>query len=74
MRGDAQIIEILNEILTAELTAINQYFVHGRMCDNWGYQRLAKKKRDESIDEMKDADADHLAHPLPRRNARTCSA
>lgn len=56
MRGDPQIIEILNEILTAELTAINQYFVHAKMCENWGYQRLYKKKWDESIDEMKDAD------------------
>jgi bacterioferritin len=56
MRGDSQVIEALNEILTAELTAINQYFVHARMCSNWGYHRLAKKKRDESIEEMKDAD------------------
>ena len=57
MRGDPQVIEVLNEILTAELTAVNQYFVHSKMCANWGYQRLAKKKRDESIDEMKDADS-----------------
>ena len=57
MRGDSQILEVLNEILTAELTAINQYFIHAKMCANWGYQRLAKKKREESIDEMKDADA-----------------
>jgi bacterioferritin len=56
MRGDPQVIELLNEVLTAELTAINQYFIHSRMCDNWGYERLAKKKRDESIGEMKDAD------------------
>jgi bacterioferritin len=56
VRGDPQILEALNEILTAELTAINQYFVHGRMCENWGYRRLANKKREESIDEMKDAD------------------
>ena len=56
MRGDPQVIEALNAVLTAELTAINQYFVHYRMCDNWGYLRLAKKKREESIDEMKDAD------------------
>jgi bacterioferritin len=56
VRGDPQILEILNEILTAELTAINQYFIHARMCDNWGYQRLYKKKWDESLDEMKDAD------------------
>jgi len=55
-RGDAQIIELLNEILTAELTAINQYFIHAKMCSNWGFERLAKKKKDESIDEMHDAD------------------
>lgn len=57
MRGDAQILEALNEILTAELTGINQYFIHSKMCANWGYKRLAKKKWDESIDEMKHADA-----------------
>jgi bacterioferritin len=44
-------------VLTAELTAINQYFIHHKMCENWGYQKLSKKKREESIDEMKDADA-----------------
>jgi bacterioferritin len=56
MQGDPQIIEALNEVLTAELTAINQYFAQGKMCRNWGYQKLAKRFRDESIDEMKDAD------------------
>jgi bacterioferritin len=56
MQGDPEIIEILNEVLTAELTAINQYFIHAKMCDNWGYDRLAEKHRHESIDEMKDAD------------------
>lgn len=56
MKGDAAIVEKLNELLSAELTAINQYFIHFRMCENWGYQRLAKKKREESIGEMKDAD------------------
>jgi bacterioferritin len=55
-RGDAQIIELLNEILTAEPTAINQYFIHAKMCGNWGFERLAKKKREESIEEMHDAD------------------
>ena len=55
-RGDAQLIELLNEILTAELTAINQYFIHAKMCGNWGFERLAKKKREESIEEMHDAD------------------
>jgi bacterioferritin len=56
MRGDPQVIEALNDILTAELTAINQYFVHYKMCENWGYGKLAKKKRDESLEEMQDAE------------------
>ena len=56
MDGDTEVIELLNEVLTAELTAINQYFVDAKMFDNWGYERLAKRFRDESIDEMKDAD------------------
>ena len=55
-RGDAQLVELLNEILSAELTAINQYFIHAKMCENWGLLRLAKKKREESIEEMHDAD------------------
>ena len=57
MRGDSAVIEALNDVLTAELTAVNQYFIHHKMCENWGYQRLAKKKYEESIGEMKDADA-----------------
>lgn len=57
MKGRDEVIELLNEVLTAELTAINQYFVDAKMMGNWGYQRLAKKFQDESIDEMKDADA-----------------
>ncbi len=56
MQGDPAVIEVLNDVLTAELTAINQYFIHHKMCENWGYQRLAKKKYEESIGEMKDAD------------------
>jgi bacterioferritin len=56
MRGDAKVIEALNDVLTGELTAINQYFIHHKMCENWGYKRLSNKKREESIDEMKDAD------------------
>ena len=55
MQGNADVIEFLNEALTAELTAINQYFIHGMMCDNWGYERLAKKQREESVEEMEDA-------------------
>lgn len=56
MRGEPTIIDTLNAVLTGELTAINQYFVHYKMLENWGYQRLAKKKREESIEEMKHAD------------------
>ena len=57
MKGDKQIIDILNDVLTAELTAINQYFVHAKMMKNWGYERLSHKEKHESIDEMKHADA-----------------
>jgi len=56
MRGNDQVITLLNDVLTAELTAINQYFVHARMCENWGYERLWKKIREESIGEMRHAD------------------
>ena len=56
MKGDPAIIRTLNAILTNELTAVNQYFLHARMCKNWGYQRLAAKIYHESIDEMKHAD------------------
>jgi len=56
MKGDEAIIELLNDVLTGELTAINQYFLHAKMCDNWGYKRLAEIVRHESIDEMKHAE------------------
>ena len=56
MRGHDQVITVLNDVLTAELTAINQYFIHARMCENWGYDRLWHKLREESIGEMRDAD------------------
>lgn len=56
MKGDKKIIEILNDVLTAELTAINQYFVHAEMCENWGYERLMKVIRKQSIGEMKHAE------------------
>jgi bacterioferritin len=56
MQGDRAIIDLLNEVLTAELTAVNQYFLDAKMCANWGYEKLAEKFREESIGEMKDAD------------------
>ena len=56
MDSSPSIVELLNAVLTAELTAINQYFVHSKMCSNWGYERLAKRLYDESIGEMKDAE------------------
>jgi bacterioferritin len=55
MKGDAEVIGLLNEVLTAELTAINQYFIHAMMCHNWRYERLAKRSREESVGEMKHA-------------------
>ena len=56
MQGDARVIEFLNEQLTAELTAINQYFLHAKMQENWGYTVLAKHTKAESIDEMRHAE------------------
>ena len=56
MRGDDRVIEVLNEVLTNELTATNQYYLHYAMQKNWGFTRLAQHTYDESIDEMKHAD------------------
>jgi len=56
MKGNPDILTLLNDLLTNELTSINQYFVHAKMQQNWGYERLAKKVHDESIEEMKHAD------------------
>lgn len=56
MKAKEGVVELLNKILTADLTAINQYFVHGKMCENWGYERLHHTVRQRSFDEMKDAE------------------
>ena len=57
MQAKTGVIDLLNNILTADLTAINQYFIHAKMCENWGYERLHHTVRQRSIDEMHDAEA-----------------
>ena len=56
MKGNEEVITVLNEVLTSELTAINQYFIHSKMCDDWGFYKLGKKKKAESVEEMHHAD------------------
>jgi bacterioferritin len=56
MKGSRKVVDVLNEVLSAELVGINQYFLHARMCKNWGYLRIAEVTYKESIDEMKHAD------------------
>ncbi len=57
MQGNPEILDILNEVLTSELTAVNQYFIHAKMCQDWGFGRLHDHSREESMDEMKHAEA-----------------
>lgn len=56
MKGNPDVVKVLQEVLKAELTAINQYFVHAEMCENWGYVKLSKLTKKESIGEMKHAE------------------
>ena len=80
MKGDEQVIQLLNETLKNELTAINQYWLHYRMLDNWGVKRLAEYERHELIDEMKHADrspsasSSSTACPISRCSAACGSA
>jgi len=57
VRGNQKVIEALNDLLTLELTVVNQYFVHSKMCESWGYTRVAAKQRAIAMDEMRDAEA-----------------
>ncbi len=56
MQGNQGVIDALNDLLTLELTVVNQYFVHAKMCENWGYRRIADRFRKDAMDEMKDAE------------------
>jgi bacterioferritin len=56
MKGNEDVVRLLNDVLCAELTSINQYFIHAMMCENWRYKRLAEHSRKESIEEMKHAE------------------
>lgn len=57
MQGDKQVIQFLNQILTNELTAINQYMMHYKLCEHWGFMKLAERNRKESIEEMRHAES-----------------
>jgi bacterioferritin len=56
MKGKDRVIEALNDLLTLELTVVNQYFLHSKMCENWGYRRLSARFREVAFEEMKDAE------------------
>ena len=72
MKGNPRVIEYLNKALTSELTAVNQYWLHYRLLDDWGFTKLAKKERAESIEEMHHADKLVTASSSSRASP-TCS-
>src|SRR6478672_4422930 len=72
MKGDAKVVEFLNKALRHELTAVNQYWLHYRLLDNWGYKDMAKQWRKESIEEMEHADK-LVAHKFSSNVSRICN-
>jgi bacterioferritin len=74
MKGDKTVIEYLNKALRHELTAVNQYWLHYRLLDNWGFRVLAKTWRQESIEEMQHADKLIETHHLPRWSSQYADA
>ena len=70
MKGNPQVIKVLNEVLRKELTGINEYFVHAKMCKNWGYAVLHEANWKESIDEMKQCRSDRGTHSFSRGECR----
>jgi rubrerythrin len=72
MKGDAKVVEFLNKALRHELTAVNQYWLHYRLLDNWGYKDLAKQWRKESIEEMEHADK-LVVRIISSKVSRTCN-
>ena len=69
MKGSAKVIKLLNEVLKAELTAINQYFLHAEMCENWGYHTLGKYTKKEAIEEIAPRRSSDRTHPIPGLSA-----
>ena len=74
MKGSKKVVEVLNDVLAGELVGINQYFLHAKMCKNWGFERIAEVDYKESIDEMKHAEQARRAHLVPGRRPEPAEA